>query len=129
MCMSKVATNRYTLLSRLCLHLLQKQSPLEYMHECHNRAWYLRVYSHVLESLNGEEFWQEIEETPILPPTFKVAPGRPKKKRNMSSDVVQTRENVPTRLKRAGTSLKCTWCKEWRHNTRTCNQKVLLSNL
>ncbi|XP_074351338.1 uncharacterized protein LOC141690432 [Apium graveolens] len=51
-----------------------------YMHECHKKEWYLRVYSHILEPLNGEEFWEETNETPILPPLPRIAPGRPKKK-------------------------------------------------
>ncbi|KAK1380259.1 hypothetical protein POM88_027003 [Heracleum sosnowskyi] len=29
----------------------------------------------------------------------------------------------PTMMKRTRTSLKCGWCNEWGHNTRTCNSK------
>lgn len=127
----RCACRKWQLTGIPCFHacaciFFQKESPLQYMHECYNRAWYLRVYSHVLEPLNGEEFWEETHETPIFPPKFRVAPGRPKKKRNTSNDVVQTRKNDPTMLKRAGTSLQCTWCKEWGHNTRTCETKVSL---
>lgn len=88
-----------------------KQSPLDYMHECHKKEWYLRVYSHIVEPLNGEEFCDKTHETPIFPPKPRVAPGRPKKKIDKRSDVVPTRENNPNMLKRSGTSLRCTWCK------------------
>ncbi|WOH05452.1 hypothetical protein DCAR_0624868 [Daucus carota subsp. sativus] len=97
------------------------------MHECHKKEYYLRVYGHILEPLNGEEFWEETFETPILPPKTRTAPGRPKKKRDKKSDIVQTRENNPSMLKRTGTSLKCSYCSEWGHNARTCQTKHLLT--
>ncbi|XP_017256606.1 uncharacterized protein LOC108226176 [Daucus carota subsp. sativus] len=107
-----------------CIFFL-KENPLDYMHECHKKEYYLRVYGHILEPLNGEEFWEETFETPILPPKTRTAPGRPKKKRDKKSDIVQTRENNPSMLKRTGTSLKCSYCSEWGHNARTCQTKKI----
>ena len=126
------ACRKWQLTGIPCFHacsciLFQKESPLDYMHECHNREWYLRVYGHVLEPINGEQYWEETHETPLLPPNIKVAPGRPKKNREKKGDVVQTRPNDPTMLKRTGTSGRCGWCREWGHNTRTCTSKVLLN--
>ena len=46
-----------------------------------------------------------------MPPKFRVASGRPKKNKNKTNDVVETRKYDPTMLKRIGTSLQCTWCK------------------
>ena len=128
------ACRKWQLTGIPCFHacsciLFQKQSPLDYMHQCHNREWYLRVYSHVLEPINGEQYWEETHETPLLPPNIKVAPGRPKKNRDKKNDIPQTRPNDPTMLKRQGTSGRCTWCKEWGHNTRTCKAKVLCNIL
>ena len=108
-----------------CIFFL-KENPLDYMHECHKKEYYLRVYGHIPEPLNGEEFWEETFETPILPPQTRTAPSRPKKKRDKKSDIVQTRENNPSMLKRTGTSLKCSYCSEWGHNARTCQTKVLI---
>ncbi|KAK1369274.1 hypothetical protein POM88_035366 [Heracleum sosnowskyi] len=96
---------------------------MKVMDECHKKEWYLRVYSHLLEPLNGEEFREEKNETPILPLLPRIAPRRPKKKRDKTNDIVETRVNDPTMMKRTGTSLKCGWCNEWGHNTRTCNSK------
>ena len=72
----------------------------------------------------GEEFWEEPNNTPILPPKVRAPPGRPKKNRDKRSDVIETRESDPTMLKRYQTSLNCTYCKEKGHNTRTCKAKV-----
>ena len=123
------ACRKWQLTGIPCFHacsciFFQKQNPLDYMHECHKKEWYLRVYIHLLEPINGEEFWEETRATPIAPPKQRVAPGRPKKNRDKRTDVVQARKSDPTMLKRSGTSLRCTWCKEWEHNTRTCPSKV-----
>lgn len=59
----------------------QKESPIEYMDDCHKRTWYLQVYSPVLKPINGSELWEETHETPILPPPKKVATCRLKNKR------------------------------------------------
>lgn len=70
-----------------CFHacaciFFQKQSPHVYMHECYKRERFLQVYNHLLDPINSEEFWEETLETPPLPPKVRVAPGRPKKKRD-----------------------------------------------
>ncbi|KAK1388111.1 hypothetical protein POM88_016289 [Heracleum sosnowskyi] len=49
--------------------------------------------------------------------------GRPKKKKDKTNDIVEKRASDPTMMKRTRTSLKCGWCNEWGHNTRTCNSK------
>lgn len=65
-------------------------------------------YNHILEPLNGEEFWEEIQETLILPSKPRISPRRTKKKRYKTNDIVQTRVNNLIMLKRNGTSLRCT---------------------
>ena len=127
----RCACNKWQLTGIPCFHacaciFFQKESPLEYMHECHKRSWYLQVYSHVLEPINGPEFWEQTNETPLLPPVKKVAPGRPKKKRDSRSDVIETREKDPTMMKRTGTSIECAHCKGVGHNVRTCKKKVVI---
>lgn len=56
-------------------------NPENYIHECYERKRFIQLYSHLLEPINGEEFWQETNQDVILPPVIKKAPGRPKKKR------------------------------------------------
>lgn len=109
----------------LLAYFFQKKNPLDYIHECHKKEWYLKVYNHILEPISGKEFWEEPLVTPILPPKVRVAPGRPKKNRDRKNDVVQSRESDPTRMKRISAKGKCTYCREEGHNARTCKSKVL----
>lgn len=123
------ACRKWQLTGIPCFHAIaciyfQKKNPLDYLHECYKKEWYLRVYSHILEPISGEEFWEEPQVTPILPPTVKVAPGRPKKKRDKKNDGVQPRDADPTRLKRVSTKGKCKGCGQEGHNIRTCKSKV-----
>lgn len=125
------ACRKWQLTGIPCFHacsciFFQKQSPLDYMHECYKTSRFKQVYSHLLEPINGEEFWEDTLETPLLPPKVRVAPGRPKKKRDKKSDVPQTRENDPHMLKRTGTSLQCSHCREWGHNQRSCKIRVIV---
>ncbi|XP_074346689.1 uncharacterized protein LOC141685495 [Apium graveolens] len=111
-----------------CFHacaciFFQKQSPVDYMHECYSKERYLQVYNHVLDPVNGEEFWEDTTELPPLPPVIKVAPGRPKKKRDTRTDIIETRPSNPYMLKRSETSLRCSHCNEWGHNQRSCKSK------
>lgn len=67
-----------------CLHateciLFLKQSPIHFIHNCHKRKRYLPVYSHLLEPIDGEPFWEETLEIPPLPPKKLIVPGRPLK--------------------------------------------------
>lgn len=94
------------------------------MHPCHRRDQCLKVYSHILEPINGEPFWDETEAEPPLPSIIKKAPGRPKKNRDKKADIVETRKSDPTMLKRTGTSLQCSYCGEWGHNTSSCQTRV-----
>lgn len=123
------ACRRWQLTGIPCHHAVsciyfQKQNPEDYIHACYEREKFIGLYSNLLEPVNGEEFWEATNQQSILPPVIKVAPGRPKKKRDRKNDVVETRENDPTMLKRKGTTLSCAWCKEYGHNVRSCKTKV-----
>lgn len=50
------------------------------MHQCHNREWYLRVYNHVLEPLNGKKYRKKTQEIPLLSYIAKFIQERSKKK-------------------------------------------------
>ena len=116
-----------------CFHAVaciffQKLDPVDFIHECHKKDIYLEVYSHLLEPINGEEQWDVTEQESPLPPVKKIAPGRPKKNRDKRNDVVEARADNPTMLKRKGTSLQCSICKQWGHNMRNCQTKVRKNN-
>ena len=102
----------------------QKQQPQDYLHHYYERQRFIDLYSNLLEPINGEEFWEATNQQPILPPPVRVAPGTPKIKRDKNNDVVESRTDNPTVLKRVGTTLACKYCKESGHNSRSCKSKV-----
>lgn len=104
-----------------CIFLLKKKIHFDYMHECHNRDWYLKIYNYVLKPLKGEKFWEETKETIIFPSKVRAASGRPKK--NTTNDVIEMRKIDLIMLKNSGKSVHYTWCKEWGHNTKNVTQK------
>ncbi|XP_074323023.1 uncharacterized protein LOC141659972 [Apium graveolens] len=58
------ACRKWQLTGIPCYHacvciFFQKQSPLDYMHECYKKKTYMEVYNHVLEPVNGEQFWEK----------------------------------------------------------------------
>lgn len=124
------ACRKWQLTGIPCFHacaciFFKKQSSLDYMHECHRRENCLKVYSHILDPINGEAYWDETEAEPPLPPLRRKAPGRPKKNKDKTKDVmVESKKSDPTRLKRKGTSVQCSYCSEWGHNTRSCKTRV-----
>lgn len=125
------ACRKWQLTGIPCFHAVaciyfQKLDPMDFVHECYTKENYLKVYSHILEPISGEPYWESIEQEPPLPPLKRIAPGRPKKNRNKKNDGIQTRANDSTMLKRQGTSLKCSHCGQWEHNVRTCPSKVVL---
>ena len=125
----RCACRKWQLTGIPCFHAVaciqfQKLDPLDFIHECYSTERYLQVYNHILEPISGEQFWEHTEQEAPLPPIKKVAPGRPKKKREKKNDVVQPRENNPHMMKRTGTTLRCSNCGEWEHNVRTCPKEV-----
>lgn len=124
------ACRRWQLSGISCFHACacifsKQENPKDYIHECYKISTFINVYSHFIEPVNGEPFWEETTSIARpLPPVRKIQPGRPKKKRDSKNDEVQTRKGDTTMLKRQGTSLQCSYCSEWGHNTRTCKTKV-----
>ena len=92
-----------------------------YIHKSYSKDAFLDCYRHIIEPICGETKWTPTEFPRPLPPAIKVPTGRPKKKRNKSTDVPQTNA---TKLTRKNTFMTCTYCKEANHNTRTCPAKV-----
>ena len=79
------ACRKWQLTGIPCFHacaciFFKKENPINYMHDCYKREHYLNVYNNILEPINGEEFWDQVDELGPLSPLVKKAPGRPKKK-------------------------------------------------
>ncbi|XP_074349874.1 uncharacterized protein LOC141689471 [Apium graveolens] len=101
----------------------EKMDPLDFIHQCYSKETYLQVYSHILEPISGEAYWEQTEQEEPLLPLKRTPPGRPKKARVERNDVVPTRANNPTMLKRQETTLRCSHCGQWEHNVRSCPRK------
>ncbi|XP_022633464.1 uncharacterized protein LOC111241085 [Vigna radiata var. radiata] len=69
--------------------------------------------------------WPTSENTPLLlPPIYKTPPGRPKKLRRREAD-----EPVRhTKLSKKQAIMKCSSCKEYGHNVRSCKRKNRYKN-
>ncbi|XP_057756036.1 uncharacterized protein LOC130975234 [Arachis stenosperma] len=83
---------------------------------------YVDCYQHVIYPLNGPNLWSRTENDDVLPPVFRKPIGRPKMRRNMTSD--EPRNNGPlSKLSRTGQQQKCSYCFALGHNKRTCPRK------
>ena len=76
--------------------------------QSYSKDAFLDCYKHIIEPICGETEWTPTEFPRPLPPAIKVPTGRPKKKRNKSTDVPQTNA---TKLTRKNTFMTCTYCK------------------
>lgn len=110
-----------------CFHAVayifnQQENLLNYVHKCYSREMYLKLYEHFIEPI-GED-WPETSLEPLMPPIIQTPSGRPKKVRRKINDVpsISTTQGGKTKIKRSGTSVRCGFCKDWGHNTRTCHK-------
>jgi hypothetical protein len=78
---------------------------------------YAACYSSMIHPVNGQDLWMRTECTDLQPPPVKRQPGRPEKKRRMDASELM-RDN--SQMKRASYGIKCSRCKQTRHNKSTC---------
>jgi len=77
----------------------------------------VECYSSIIYPVNGQNLWMMTEYTDLQPPAIKKEPGRPKKKRSLDSSELLRDSG---QMKRASYGIKCSRCKESRHNKSTC---------
>ncbi|RYR59612.1 hypothetical protein Ahy_A05g025510 [Arachis hypogaea] len=70
----------------------------------------------------SQEYWQQLDTIPILPPHYKRPIGRPTKKRDTSRDAPKINLD-PYRTKRKYSQIKCKYCLKEGHNSRSCKAK------
>jgi len=88
----------------------------------HNRKQtFLDTYGNLIMPSNGPKLWPEVNLPPILPPSVRRAPGRPKKLRRKDNDEPKSNSK---KGKRNQETVRCTRCKELGHNMRTCKGKT-----
>ena len=99
--------NLWTLAGIPCRHVVstiqQNREKLEdYVHAYYHRKTYAKIYNHTMNPINGEGRQPKDTTNPILPPIYKVWPGRPKELRRKQPD----EETRPTKLRRENTKNK-----------------------
>lgn len=113
--------NFWELVGMPCRHAVaaityKGNTPEKYVHKKHPRETYKLCYGQTISPINGQNKWPKTEDEPILPPVFKVGPGRPKKLRRREPD----EDPNPSKLKRSHTSNKCSRCHGLGHNKKSC---------
>ncbi|CAN1825485.1 hypothetical protein LINPERHAP1_LOCUS31190 [Linum perenne] len=82
-----------------CMHAIVAISYMRYDINNYIHEWYSvqvarRAYTKGIQPLPGREDWKEVDGNQVLPPPYKVLPGRPKKNRRKEPGEIPTR---PTR--------------------------------
>ena len=104
-----------------CCHVVcainDRQEQLEdYISEWYSKDTYLRSYTYMMSTLNGEKFWPECIEPPTKPPPFKKMPGRPKISRRKEEYEIGSNG----RLIKRGRQVTYQHCFGKDHNKATC---------
>nr|KAJ0209809.1 hypothetical protein LSAT_V11C400172910 [Lactuca sativa] len=91
-----------------------------YVDNMFSTTTFRKAYNYRISPMNSNDMWPETNYTPQLPPISKKMHGRPATKRKKS-----TTENIGTRrVSKAGKKIRCSVCKEIRHNKATCPQRM-----
>ncbi|XP_072054795.1 uncharacterized protein [Arachis hypogaea] len=83
---------------------------------------YNATYQFLVQPVPSQEYWQQLDTIPILPPHYKRLIGWPTKKRDTSRDAPKVNPD-PYRTKRKYGQIKCKYCLEEGHNSRSCKAK------
>ncbi|KAE8684549.1 hypothetical protein F3Y22_tig00111127pilonHSYRG00005 [Hibiscus syriacus] len=106
-----------------CIHdvsvmVINNQRPKAYVHNSYFVTTQREIYSHFIQPMRGPNQWlTDTTCEPVIPPTIRRPPGRPKKK--MRNEV-----NEPTNshaiMSKKGLMMYCSKCGQPGHNQRTC---------
>ncbi|CAN1729105.1 hypothetical protein LINPERHAP1_LOCUS503 [Linum perenne] len=96
----------------------------DYVDQWYSVATAKKAYAKGIPPFTGREDWREVEGTQVLPPSYKVLPGRPKKNRRKEPGEIATRPSrtgVGTIMRKQGVTMHCSRCGQPDHNIRGCN--------
>lgn len=103
----------------------------EFVDDVYKKVTYMRVYNHLIETLEGVDSWPKYGRVPLLPPDIENMPGRPKlyarKKQPNEQDEGKKGNDIPPlvsgkqvikigKLGRQGLVMTCGLCKGKNHN-------------
>ncbi|XP_019185976.1 PREDICTED: uncharacterized protein LOC109180722 [Ipomoea nil] len=75
----------------ICAIFHRGHQPDQYIHEWYTKEVYLKTYEHVIQPINGEQFWPRTEGDEIQAPVPRKMTGRPKKKKERLKMMKRTR--------------------------------------
>lgn len=90
----------------------------EYCDDSFSKATYLRAYGGMIHPIPDQRLWEFVGGDIVQPPPLKRLSGRPRKNRRREAGEA---EAGTSNVRRANT-LKCSTCKEFGHNKRTCQR-------
>ena len=83
------------------------------------KSTYEETYLSLIYPINGPHLWEMTSYADVLPPTKRVLPGRPKKKRRLESWELRKDD---TQVRQGGTRKRCAICRALGHKRNTCLQ-------
>ncbi|RYQ84757.1 hypothetical protein Ahy_B10g104234 isoform B [Arachis hypogaea] len=104
-----------------CANLEKDDNPEDYCSNYYSKAAYLATYGQSISPINGENMWPNIQCDTIIPPIFRVKPGRPRMVRIREPDENRTQ----TKYKRTRTSVTYSNCGQYGHNRRLCPNPIM----
>ena len=97
--------------------ILHEGSKIEdYVNYCYTVEKYKKSYEPIIHHVPNMKQWSRTQYDPIDPPLERCHPGKPKRQRKR--DLTEPRN--PYRFTKLGTNIKCSVCKKFGHNSRTC---------
>ncbi|RYR39668.1 hypothetical protein Ahy_A09g045248 [Arachis hypogaea] len=105
-----------------CCAIFEKgDNPEDYCSNYYSKAAYLATYGQSISPISGENIWPKIQCNTIIPPIFRVKPGRPRMVRIREPDENTTQ----TKYRRTETSVTCSNCGQYGHNRRLCPNPIV----
>lgn len=101
--------------------------PKDYVDHYYSIKMCKKAYALMIYPVPSEENWVWTNHGVLEPPRSRVALGRHRKTRTRSPDESRDPKN-PYRMRKFGLKVKCSFCKLFGHNTRTCPKKKYLTS-
>ena len=90
------------------------------MNDCYKKTLLDKIYTHTIQPINGPNMWTKSKYAPMIPPTGKKQPGRPRKLRRLESDEIRDKETSTVKMRKCRMKKTCSHCKIDDHNKRSC---------
>ncbi|XP_025607242.1 uncharacterized protein [Arachis hypogaea] len=100
----------------------QNRRPEEYAHNWLTMGAYYTAYQCSMRPVPSQEFWEQLDTLPILPPRYRKSIGRPSYKRDKRNDAPPDKSD-PHRTKRRIETIVCKYCLQAGHNKRSCKKR------